>query len=121
MSYEILDAADVIYVNGRQLGELKHGVGSLGKCASRPPPRTRHVLVGGRGVYSMFIMVGTLKRMTMLKWFAFKVYYFDFLWSEWRSERGFRSKEELGLGLTVTLNLEQRCGEGGRKPERNRD
>lgn len=25
-----------MYVNGKQLGELKHGVGSLGKCASRP-------------------------------------------------------------------------------------
>lgn len=26
----------LIYVNGKQLGELIHGVGSLGKSASRP-------------------------------------------------------------------------------------
>lgn len=26
----------LMYVNGKQLGELKHGVGSLGKSASRP-------------------------------------------------------------------------------------
>lgn len=50
----VVDVFLIMYVNGKQLGELIHGVGSLGKCASRPfrqPPYVR----GGRQLYSVLL------------------------------------------------------------------